>query len=181
MVSAMQPDAVIVAIGADPIRLQVPGADGSNVILAKDMFDADVTLGKRVAIIGGGLVGCEAALQLTHDGYEVTVIEMLDSVASDAMMEHKAMLLERLNKEATVLTGARCEAIDQEGVTVNVGGKSQKIPADTVIMSVGYRANADQAAEFLDTCDFTRRIGDCNTPGKIGPAIRYGYFAAMDV
>lgn len=181
MVSAMDPDAVIVAIGADPIRLPVSGADGPNVILAKDMFCENVTIGKCVAIIGGGLVGCEAALQLTHEGHEVTVIEMLGSVANDALMEHKTMLMEKLKREARIMTNAHCEAIDTEGVTVNVNGNSERIAADTVIMSVGYRANADQAAEFLGACDFVRRIGDCNTPGKIGAAIRYGYFAAMDI
>ena len=181
MVKAMAPDAVIVAVGASPIRPNVPGVDGDNVVMAKDMFDPQVKLGQRIVIIGGGLVGCEGALQLTRDGHEVTIVEMLPAIAGDALMEHKAMLLERISAEAAVKTNARCVAIDAEGVTIDVGGGTEKLPADTVILSVGYRANSDLAASFLDTCDFVRRIGDCNTPGKIGAAIRYGYFAAMDV
>lgn len=181
MVKAMAPDAVIVAVGAEPIRLNVPGADGKNVVMAKDMFNKSIEIGKKVAIIGGGLVGCEAALQLTKDGHEVTIIEMLPTIANDALMEHKMMLMGKIKAEAKVEVNARCTAITDQGVTVSVNGEEKVIPADTVIMSVGYRPQTELAASFLDTCDFVRRVGDCNTPGKIGPAIRYGYFAAMDI
>lgn len=181
LVKAMEPDAVIVAVGAEPIGLKVPGADRENVIMAKDMFAPDTKIGRKVAIIGGGLVGCEAALQLTRDGHEVTVIEMLPTIANDAMMEHKMMLLGKLRAEATVEVNARCTSILEQGVMVSVNGEEKLIPADTVILSVGYTPKTEEAAAYLDTCGFVRRIGDCNTPGKIGPAIRYGYFAAMDI
>lgn len=181
MIRSLEPDAVIAAVGASPIFLNVPGADGQNVVMAKNMFNAGVDIGHNVTIIGGGLVGCEAALQLTHDGHKVTIVEMLPTIANDALMEHKMMLLNKIHAEASVITEARCSAISDDGVTVIKNGEDIFIPSDTVIMSVGYRPNADLAAQFLDSCDFVRRVGDCNTPGKIGAAIRYGYFAAMDI
>ena len=49
------------------------------------------------------------------------------------------------------------------------------------MLHAAHREEFCKAAAFLDTCDFVRRIGDCDRPGKIGPAIRYGYYAAMDI
>ena len=181
LVKSLRPDAVIAAVGATPNPLRVPGADRKNVIFAKDMFNPEVSLGKQVVIIGGGLVGCEAALQLTHDGHEVTIVEMLPTIANDAMMEHKLMLLERIERECSVITGAACLGIEDNGVRVRKEDADMLIKADSVIVSVGYTANDAEASAFLDCCDFVRRIGDCNASGKIGAAIRYGYYAAMDI
>lgn len=69
-------DTVICAVGADPILPEQFGISGDHYVLATDIFKEGVTLNDRIAIMGGGLVGCETALHLAECGKKVTVIEM---------------------------------------------------------------------------------------------------------
>lgn len=76
-------DEVILAIGAEPIHLSIPGADREHVYNSHDILNGKATASGHVAVIGGGLVGVETAEYLSEQGTAVTVIEMLDGVAKD--------------------------------------------------------------------------------------------------
>ena len=84
MVERMGFDAVIVAVGSDPAVPPIPGVDGKNVIQGVDVFGREDQVGKRVVVIGGGLVGCEMAIHLGERGCIPTVVEMEQHIARDA-------------------------------------------------------------------------------------------------
>ena len=75
------PDALFVAIGSNELKPPIKGIDGDNVIMAIDAELHPEKLGKRLAIMGGGLVGAEAAISFASEGHEVSVIEMLPGMA----------------------------------------------------------------------------------------------------
>ena len=78
------PDALIVAIGSQPIVPDIPGVSGSNVMHALDVYWEPEKIGEKVVMIGGGLVGCETGLHLSAQGRSVTIVEMMERLAVDA-------------------------------------------------------------------------------------------------
>ena len=83
----------MVAIGAESMRPPIPGLDSSIVTMAVDAELHPEKLGKRVVIIGGGLVGCELAISLAQEGRECTIVEMRDMVAMDVSSFYRGGLM----------------------------------------------------------------------------------------
>jgi NADPH-dependent 2,4-dienoyl-CoA reductase/sulfur reductase-like enzyme len=83
-VTSDKPDVVIVAVGADPISADFPGATRPNVVWVGNVDLGTAKAGQNVVIIGGGFTGSETALQLAKDGKKVTVIDVLDLLSLQA-------------------------------------------------------------------------------------------------
>ena len=75
-------DAVIVAVGAHDLKLPIPGADGDNVVSSWDVLAGKCDVKGHCAVIGGGLVGTETAEYLLEKGCTVSIIEMMDKIAT---------------------------------------------------------------------------------------------------
>ncbi len=183
-VAAMEPDAVISAVGADAFILPVPGVDGDNVLTAEEAYGrvkAGQPLGNELVVLGGGLVGCETGLFLaTEAGKKVTILEMLPEVATDEMHLTRDALLDRLNEHTTVITKARCTGITADGVTyVDGDGQEHTIACDNVVLSAGMRPRQDLAESFRGTAPFFVVIGDAAKPSNVRNATRTGYDAAL--
>lgn len=159
--SSAEYDRLIVATGSDPFMLPVPGADLPGVISFRDIHDVDLMLeaaqhSKRAVVIGGGLLGLEAANGLQQRGMDVTVIHLMDSLmerqldpASSSML--KRSLIERgLNFELE----ARTKAIAGEGKVERVCLEDgREIDADLVVMAVGIRPNISLAQDAGIYCE----------------------------
>ncbi len=182
LIETGQPDVVIVAVGAEPVVPNIPGMNKQSVIMAAGVYDSDAKIGDRVVVVGGGLVGCETGLHLAQQGKDVTIVEMLDDVASDSnAMYRKALMLE-LQKSVMMLTGLTCHEIADEGViALNKNGERITVQGDTVVIAVGYRPRTDVADTLYGTAPEVMVIGDCVRPGKVLHAIRTGYDAAMAI
>ncbi len=177
-VRAFDPDFVVVATGASPIVIPVPGADGPNVKLAIPVLLGDESVGQRVVVIGGGDVGCELAVELCHQGKDVTIVEMLDKLMSRggsfvANEQNLRYLVE--HSGATIMCGARLTDIEADGVSVLVDGKRQKLPCESVVFAAGYRADHSLYEAILDEGYVCVQVGDNVRPGKIIDAIAQGY------
>ncbi|NMR96288.1 FAD-dependent oxidoreductase, partial [Vibrio parahaemolyticus] len=85
MIEEMNADAVIVACGSHHIIPKVKGIDKANVYTASEVLLDNSKVGNKVAVIGGGLVGCETALSLAMAGKDVTVIEMLPELMASGL------------------------------------------------------------------------------------------------
>lgn len=177
-VRAFAPDFTVVATGADPIVIPVPGAHGPNVRLAIPVLLGDQATGERVAIIGGGDVGCELAVELRHQGKDVIIVEMMSKLMSRggsfvANEQNLRYLVE--HSGAKVMCGARLMEIYEDGVIVQVDGNAQKLPCDTVVFAAGYRADHSLHEALLDEGYECVQVGDNVRPGKIIDAISQGY------
>ena len=183
-VAAMGADAVIAAVGADAFILPVPGVDGTNVMTAEEAYHkvkAGEAFGRKLVVLGGGLVGCETGLFLAAEaGKEVTILEMLPEVATDEMHLTRDALMDRLNEKTTIITNARCTGITAGGVTyVDADGNEQTVACDNVILSAGMRPRQDLAESFRGTAPFFTVIGDASRPSNVRNATRTGHDAAV--
>lgn len=176
-------DKIFVATGSIPFVPKVPGVDGSNVIGVIEAHKNGVS-GKKIAICGGGLSGCDTALELAMEGKQVTVIEMLSECARDVMPINKISLMRMLaENNVTLLTDSKVVAIDSKGVTIEKkGGTREVIPADTVITAFGQKPNTTFPDAVKAKYNMkTTVIGDAEKVSKAGNAIRTGFYAAMAV
>lgn len=177
-----KPDILIVAVGAEPVIPSIPGTDGKSVIMATSVYYGETKIGKRVVIVGGGLVGCETGLHLAQKGNDVTIVELLDDIAPDANIMHKWALMIEMEKYVKVSAGTKCTAITDRGVkAIDGNGKEILFDADTVIIAVGMRPRSDIVDTLRDLAPECIAIGDCVKPGHILQAVRTGYDAAMSV
>jgi 2,4-dienoyl-CoA reductase-like NADH-dependent reductase (Old Yellow Enzyme family)/thioredoxin reductase len=175
-------DAVIVAAGATPLALEdVPGISRPRVTTALQVLHGEATLGRRVAVIGGGIVGTEVGLFLAEQGKEIVFVEMLDSFMNNITFDEKLVYEERFKDlNVSVRLGTRLESVSDDGITViDKSGVRTAIPVDSVVLAVGFRPNrglieslrSDPGLEVVD-------VGDCVRPRKIFDAIHEGHLAA---
>ncbi len=181
LVAEINPDALFLALGSTPVVFPLPGIEtAQHATTAYTNLDA---LGKTVAVMGGGLVGCETALFLAETGRDVTIIEMQNDVAPDANWMHRVGMLQSFAQQENlhVRTGLRCMAVTEEGVeTQDKDGKTVVIPAESKVYAFGQRSVAADKLMALDV-PVIRIIGDCHQVGKTNGAIFDGYHAAMDL
>lgn len=180
MVEAEHADVVIVAVGASPFTPDIPGKELSHVIHAVDALPVADTLGQRVVVIGGGMVGCESGLHLAQLGREVTILEMGSDLIPDGLFTERLATLTNLELVTTTYCNTRCTKITKEGVyALNEQGEEDFFPADSVVMATGMRPNKELSASFLNTAFDVVAVGDCVKIGNLVGAVRTGFDAGM--
>ncbi|MBI4331275.1 MAG: FAD-dependent oxidoreductase [Chloroflexi bacterium] len=175
-VVAGRPDAVVVATGVEPFIPDIPGVKGRNVALAFDVLSGKKDTGKRVAVVGGELVGCETAELLAQKGKKVTVLRRGEEMAADVGPSQRGPLLERLAaKGVRLLPGVKYEEINRKGLVItNKQGQKELVRADTVVIAAGSRPNNKLAEDLKGKVAGLYVIGDCQKPGKIVDATAEG-------
>ena len=144
----LQAQKIIIATGAKPIRLPIPGADSPNGV-----FDAGLILNvtsppKSLLMIGGGVIGLEMTIVLTRLGCKVTVVEMLPHILPLEDAEIVAVVHKALQDEGVqIYTNAKVTKIEDvpggKACTVVAADGEKKIEAEQVAIAVGYRPNTD--------------------------------------
>lgn len=180
-VREFDPDVLYVAIGSQEIVPDIPGIDSSNCITAADAELHPDRLGHRVVIIGGGLVGTEAAVSFAHEGFEVSIVEMRDDVALGANPFYRGGLMPHVRENAAIYAGTTVHAITEDGVQVENADGIFTIPADTVVCAAGLRAPYELVDALCAEAEESYVIGDCSKVGQIGSAITAGYYAAREI
>jgi len=154
-------DRVLIATGSNPIMLPLPGKDLPGVITFRDIHDVDAMVEasatkKSAIVIGGGLLGLEAANGLMKRGMNVTVVHLVDSLM-ERQLDSVAggMLRKSLEERGMVFKmPAQTQAILGDTHVTGVRfGDGVEIPADLVVMAVGIRPNIDLAKKALLYCE----------------------------
>ena len=141
LIEAESPQDVIIAIGAAPMKLTIPGANLPHVFDSHEVLEGKVSLKGKVAIIGGGLVGLEVAEYIEHVADEITVVEMLDGVGKDLGDLRKITVMESIyTAGVNTITNAKCTEILNNAITVEKDGATMNIPCDYVVVAVGAAA-----------------------------------------
>lgn len=174
-------DAVLVAIGAEPLILPVPGVEQAKVAI--ETLGHEEELGSSVILIGGGQVGCETALHYAKLGKKVTVMEMQSELAPDASTTGRNELLTEIAAEPNFipLTGAKCVSLTATSVTYEKDGKQETITADSVVLSAGMKAKTQEADSFIGTALDFAEIGDCVRARTVEYATKEAYYAAVNL
>ena len=179
----MEADEIFVATGSLPF---IPG----SIQVQETEKTIDVTQahihgveGQKVVICGGGLSGCDTALELAMQGKEVTIVEQMEACARDVMTINKISLDTLLDQyQVKILTNTKVTEISDQGVTAQAPDGTVTLEADAIVTAFGQKANAKTAEAIADKypCK-TTLIGDCQQPSKAGKAIREGFYAAMSL
>lgn len=175
------PDAVIVAAGARPIIPNIPGVNLPLVHTAQAVLSGKET-GREIVIIGGGMVGCETAHFLSAQKARITVVEMQKRMAGDMSPMVRKRLMDGLAEHrVSLMTNTTCLEITIDGIRVKTaGGEESRIPADTVILAVGYQKNDALFQEIKNRFEIYH-VGDSENPQRIREAILSGYRAGLSL
>ncbi len=145
LLRSLAPDAIILASGSNPLILPIPGLDTCGYVTAQDMLEGKAAMGKRVLVVGGGMVGCEAAEFLAERGHKVGIIEMKDVIAADVTPENRRYMFENFQEhEVLLMSGAKVGQFYPDGVdyTLADGTTGSLRGYDNVVLAMGSRSNA---------------------------------------
>ena len=182
-VSEFKPDVLIWAAGGTVVRPKsIPGLDRSNVYSCEAALRCQVPLGKRLAIIGGGQVGVEAAIHFDTVGHEVTVVEMADKIMPEPPFVQNDNILREMmaNGSGTYLTGTKLAEVNDNGIVVETAEGRKEIACDTVLLAMGWAPDAKAGEELSDICRVIP-IGDSNQCRNILAATGEAYEAVMSI
>ena len=183
LIMSRNPDVVIIATGAKPYKPPIKGIDSPRILMATDVLEGHFQPGDKVLIIGGGLVGCETADFLAQQGYEVTLAEMLEEIASDIQDFVRFFLLKRLREYGvTVEKGIKVEEILDTTVK-GVRGEEEIFLGefDSIILATGATSIRQLQETLKERVPELYTIGDAFSPRKAINAIEEGAWAALKV
>ena len=174
------PDVVVLATGSVASAPAIPGLE--KAVVSLDAINHPEKLGQNVVVVGGGLVGCEIALDEAKKGKKVTVVEALDKILSsgvpaplpNAMMIHDLFEYHHVD----VLEGHKLVEVTDEGVVLDHNGEKVELKADTVVSALGFRPGKSMKEELAELDVPVHEIGDAKQAATIMNAIWEGYALA---
>ena len=182
LIEKESPDALIVAVGSEPLLPPIKGLNGKNVTIVNNYYLEKENITGNVIVLGGGLAGCECAIHLGMEGKEVHLVEMRNELAPDANVRQRPLLLKEVNKYAQIHTGYRGLEVTKDGVLCETkDGEQVLIPGTSVICALGQRSRSKVADELRDGAPYVRIIGDAHRVSTITNAVYEGYHAALDI
>ncbi len=181
---AEKPDAVIVATGSRTLILPIEGIDNPAIIHGSDLLDGKRAAGRKVLVVGGGMVGCETAAFLGEQAHDVTVIEFRDTVGADVIHEHRVFLMEDFkNYDIKKITNARVYKFYEDGVAYESpdGTQHEVRGFDSVVLSMGFRNYNPFAEQLEELGQEVYVVGDATRARRALDATREAYAAAIRI
>lgn len=186
LIESVRPDVLIIATGSLPIVPRIEGLDTCRLYTGDEALCEGSVREKNIAIIGGGLIGCEVAEYLAERGKNVTVFEMKDDIAQELTLSRRVFLLERMrDKNIKTVTGAQVTGVDGGKISVIENG-AEKTYADfeAIISAPGRRSDTNLTAfedEIKSMGVKVYKIGDACKPSFALEAIYDGFCTAADI
>ena len=183
-------DAVILALGAEPVLPRVPGADLPNVFWAPEAESGNVPIGQKIVVIGGSAVGMESALNFSLQGKEVTVLEKLESIQASAKLRDSAgsgaSELTRLFEERRIplLCGSTLTDILPDRVRYRQSdGSEHELLCDTVLLAMGMRPRWKEAESMRHCAPETSvfPVGDCVRAASVKEAVNDAFQVCLHI
>ena len=184
MVKAEKPDAVIVSTGSRTLILPIEGIENPAIIHGSDLLDGKRAAGKKVLVVGGGMVGCETAAFLGEQQHDVTVIEYRDTVGADVIHEHRVFLMEDFkNYGIKEITGAKVCKFFDDGVEYESpdGSRHEVRGFDSVVLSMGFKNYNPFAEQLEELGQEVYVVGDATRARRALDATKEAYAAAMQI
>ncbi len=211
LLAAQRPDTVILATGGVPIKPDIPGVESDHVIQAWDILSGVGHTQERVVIIGGGAVGVETALLLAEQGTlsgeelkfllvngaetmeelhrlaisgskKVTIVEMLDRLGNNFGKSTRWGMLQDVERYGIdVRMKAKVVEIAADAVRIEIDGKIEEIPTDTVVLAVGTKSYTPLKKESVELGIHYQCVGDAESPATVFEATHQGFRAGRRI
>jgi 2,4-dienoyl-CoA reductase-like NADH-dependent reductase (Old Yellow Enzyme family)/thioredoxin reductase len=176
-------DTIILATGGIPLTVPFPGLESTRWLLASDLMDGIVDVETPTAlVIGGGLVGLEAAELLATRGVQVTLIKRRDNPGGDMDILARNMLLKRLqDRHVELHINTKIQRLTADTLIAQQGGQEVRFPIETVVIAVGVRANRELPDALTNSDLEIYTIGDAVEPRQVKEAIWEGFEIGIKV
>lgn len=177
MVIESRPDVLILATGGIPLTVPFPGLENTCWLLASDLMDGIVQVETQTAlVIGGGLVGLEAAELLANSGVQVTLIKRSDNPGGDMDILARNMLLKRLaDRQVELHINTGIKRLTADTIITQQGNREISLPIETVVIAVGVQANRELPDALANSDLEMYTIGDVIEPRTVLEAIWEGF------
>ncbi|MBN1627403.1 MAG: FAD-dependent oxidoreductase [Deltaproteobacteria bacterium] len=167
MIKAMRYDAVLFAVGAEPVIPDIPGAVGSNVYNVANVYDKEKTLGKYVVFAGGGLIGTQTGMHLAEKGHKVTVL-----ASGKQLIEYEGPhqgiptdTYEDMNNFSYILETTVTRISEGKVFYRDANGVEKSVQADSVVIFAGFMPRLVEAMKFSGSAGRFSIIGACTGEG----------------
>lgn len=196
------PDVIISAVGARPVKPKIPGIDGANVFGAEEIYRHPEKAGKKVIILGGGLVGMELSVFLSMQGRECTIIEMMPELNDGGNnLQGLSLSIEFKKYGIKISPATKAIEITDKGVVGEFTGAkpsddirfglstyyaeaesgNKLFEGDTVVYAVGQAPLWDESNALHEGAGEFYQLGDCVAPKNIWSATTTAHFVSRDL
>jgi 2-enoate reductase len=176
-------DKVVLATGAHHTMPPIEGIESSKVVAASQLLTGRVRPGRRVVVIGAGLVGCETAAMCAQTAEKVTVLEALPKILMNVeQCRNNEQALHQLLEDSQIefITDVRVTSICDDLLRYEKDGQPLELEADTYVIAAGYSTNDELFAQLVDRVDVSL-IGDAAKPDNIRAAVHQGFHLARSL
>ncbi|SDO55430.1 oxidoreductase [Desulforhopalus singaporensis] len=182
-IERQRPDEILFCTGSVPLVPSIEGIDNPKTAHCIDVLNGEVTLGKNVVVIGGGLVGCEIALWAAGGGRKITIVERLEALMSSGptvSKENRQMTIDllALNNIEIRLLSTVSRVTDDQLYLMDSGFNQSRMEYDNLVVAAGMKKDDRLFLEAEKLFKNVRRIGDCLEVRNIQGAIWDGYEVA---
>jgi len=181
-VADIRPDVVVVATGATPRWLGVPGGKGENVVQAVDVIEGTAIPKGKVAVIGGRFIGMEVAIMLAEQAREVCLITKAALGENGLPVEpftFKALVRRLIELNIPLYLNSAVLEITERSVVFRLGEDVLTLPADTVVLAVGAESENALIADIEGVVSEVVSVGDCVEPHDAAEAAYSAHRVAM--
>jgi 2,4-dienoyl-CoA reductase-like NADH-dependent reductase (Old Yellow Enzyme family)/thioredoxin reductase len=189
IIKKFHPEVLILATGTVPAMPAIPGIDGKNVTNVVDVLSGRCNTGGKVIVVGGGMMGCEAAVFLKGRGKDVVLVDIhgLDKLALGMESRLRQWFLLTLWPKMGVpfYPYTKVEEVNEKGLIVRDqkwGGRVHLLEGETIVFSLGLKADVKLNSLLnAGVAEEIHQIGDCVRPRSILEAIHEGYRVAAAI
>jgi 2,4-dienoyl-CoA reductase-like NADH-dependent reductase (Old Yellow Enzyme family)/thioredoxin reductase len=170
----IKPDAVVIATGAVPATIPVKGIDGKHVVQAVDVITGKAKVKGKCVVIGGRFIGLEVALLLAEQAKEVTIVTKAllgENGSKLERMTYRTLARKLIELRMPMFVNTTVIEIADKAIIMNWGGEIFSLPADTVILAVGAKADDSLAQELAGIVPEVHIIGDSSKPSDAAAAV----------
>ncbi|MFC1494295.1 FAD-dependent oxidoreductase [Thermodesulfobacteriota bacterium] len=181
LIDQIKPDHIIIATGSEPVKPEIPGIEHAHQSL--EAYKGTISCGKKVVMIGGGLVGSEQGLHLAKNGHDVTIVELLPRIANESYGMYREALIEEIGKaNITVMENTKClEICDNFIKVLSPDGQEKCIEADTILYALGMKSIPFDELKNIAGDLPVDIIGDAIKSAKVDQATNSAYHAAINI
>ncbi|MBT4511019.1 MAG: FAD-dependent oxidoreductase [Chloroflexi bacterium] len=160
----IQPDAVVVATGAVPAVIDIPGAKRANVVQALDVISGKEKPKGKIVVLGGRYTALETTLMLAEQGKDVSLVTRAAFGLTLERVTFRTLLNKLVDHRVPMYPNTAVLEIVEKHVVVRYNGEVLELPADMVILAVGMRSENRLAQELEDIVPEIYTVGDCVKP-----------------